>query len=134
MLFQPTRPLSRARAVSCLLVNLAATPGLGSLLARRIFAGIGQLLLALAGFGLIVVWMFELFLHMTYQQLGEPVLPRVHDGMLRWGLICFIASWLWSLATSISLLRQAKNDEAAGPKPVPPPLANLPGEMPKPQP
>ena len=54
------RPLSRARAWTCLLTNLFATPGLGSLMARRVFAGTGQLLLALAGFVLIVGWIFEL--------------------------------------------------------------------------
>jgi hypothetical protein len=131
MLFRPARPLSRARAASCALVNLAATPGLGSLLARRIFAGTGQLLLALAGFGLIVGWMFELFRRMIYQRLGEPVLPHVPDWMGKWGVICFIAGWLWSLGTSLCLLRQAKADEAAGQKPVPPRLTDVSGQPPE---
>jgi len=47
------RPLSRARAANCILVNLAATPGLGSLIGRRYLAGSGQLALALVGFVLL---------------------------------------------------------------------------------
>ena len=65
MTARTARPLSRARVVSCVLVNLAATPGLGSLMARRVVAGTGQLLLAVVGFCLIVGWMFELF-HRVY--------------------------------------------------------------------
>jgi hypothetical protein len=44
-------------------------------MARRVFAGVGQLLLALAGFVLIVGWIFELCHHVFLQQLDEPVPP-----------------------------------------------------------
>jgi hypothetical protein len=125
------RPLSHARIVSCVLVNLCATPGLGSLMARRAWAGTGQLLLALAGFVLIVGWMFELFHRLMLQQLGEPVPPGVSGWMGKWGLIFFGAGWLWSLVTSLGLLRQTKKDEPTGRKPVPPRLADLPGQPPK---
>ena len=126
------RPLSRARAASCALINLAATPGLGSLIARRYLAGTGQLLLALAGFGLLVVWMFEFFHRVYLQQMGELVSSNGPGWMGKWGLICFGASWLWSLVTSLSLLRQVKSDEQAGQKPVSPRLADLAGKPPKP--
>jgi hypothetical protein len=113
------------------LVNLAATPGLGSLIARRYWAGTGQLLFALAGFCLIVGWMFELFHRVYLQQLDEPVPPNSSGWMGKWGLICFGASWLWSLFTSLSLLRQVKSDEQAGQKPAPPRLADLAGKPPE---
>jgi hypothetical protein len=113
------------------LVNLAATPGLGSLMGRRIIAGTGQLLLALAGFGLIVGWIFEWSHRIYLQQLGEPVPPDSPGWMGKWGLICFIASWLWSLITSLSLLWQAKTAEPDGSKPVPPRLPDSPGPLPK---
>ena len=125
------RPLSRARAWTCILTNLFATPGLGSLMARRVFAGIGQLVLALAGFVLIVGWIFELCHHVFLQQLGEPVPPDSSGWMGKWGLICFGASWLWSLATSLSLLRQAKADGPVEPRTAPPRMADLPGQPPK---
>ena len=128
---QSARTLSRARIASCVLLNLAATPGLGSLLARRVFAGTGQLLLALAGFGLLTGWMIRLFSRMIREELGETVSVPVPNWMWQWGLGLFIAGWLWTLVTSISLLRQAKADETAGPQPVPPPLAGPPGEPPK---
>ena len=131
MTVQPARNLSRARAATCAMFNLAATPGLGSLMARRVVAGTGQLLLALVGFGLIVVWMFEFFRRIFLQQLGEPAPPPVPGWMGKWGVICFVAGWLWSLATSLSLLRQAKATEPAGRIPVPPRLADLPGQPPK---
>ena len=132
MTVQPDRPISCARAASCALVNLAATPGLGSLMARRIIAGIGQLLFALAGFVLIVGWMFELFHRVFLQQLGDPVPPDSSGWMWKWGLLFFGASWLWSLVTSLSLLRQAKADGQVEPKPIPPRMADLPGKPPKP--
>jgi hypothetical protein len=100
-------------------------------MARRVWAGTGQLLLALAGFALIMIWMYELLHRAIQEQLGGPVPPQAAGWMGRWGSICFIASWLWSLATSISLWRQAKATEPAGPRPVPPRLADLPGQPPK---
>ena len=123
---QPERlRLSRARVVSCVLVNQCATPGLGSLGARRAVAGTGQLLLALAGFLLIVGWMYELFRRSALQQLGEPVPPWTYGWMGRWGLILFGAGWLWALVTSISLFRQVKAEEAMEARSVPPRLSDL---------
>jgi hypothetical protein len=101
-------------------------------MARRVLVGIGQLLLALVGFVLILGWMFELFHRVSLEQLGDPVPPNASGWMGKWGSICFGASWLWSLVTSLSLWRQAKADEPAEPRPVPPHLADLPGQPPKP--
>jgi hypothetical protein len=125
------RPLSRARVWTCVLTNLCATPGLGSLMGRRVFAGIGQLLFALAGFVLLVGWMFELFHRVFLQQLGEPVPPNTSGWMWKWGLLLFGAGWLWSLVTSISLLRQAKADGQAESRPIPPRMEDLPGQPPQ---
>src|ERR1017187_3392910 len=131
MTIRTVRPLSRARAWTCILTNLCATPGLGSLMGRRFFAGTGQLLLALAGFGLIVIWLFEFFHRIYLQQLDEPLPPNTSNWMGKWGLICFVASWLWSLVTSLSLLWQAKAAEPAGPQSLPPRQADPPGQPPK---
>jgi hypothetical protein len=100
-------------------------------MARRLIAGTGQLLLALAGFVLIVGWIFELCHRIYLRQLDEAVPPDSSGWMWKWGLICFSASWLWSLVTSISLLRQAKADGPVETKPVPPRMADLPGQPPK---
>jgi hypothetical protein len=101
-------------------------------MARRIFAGTGQLLVSLAGFVLLVVWMFELFHRIFLQQLGNPVPPDSSGWMWQWGLLLFGAGWLWSLVTSLSLLRQAKADGPDEQKSIPPRLADLPGQPPKP--
>jgi hypothetical protein len=51
--------------------------------------------------------------------------------MLKWGLIVFGISWLWSLATSVSLLWEAKMAERGNPQKTPPRLADSPGKPPK---
>jgi hypothetical protein len=124
MRFLFDRPLSRTRAWTCVLTNLAATPGLGSLMGRRFFAGAGQLILALAGFFLMLGWMFKLFYRVFQEQLGGPVPQNSSGWMLKWGLIVFGAGWLWSLVTSVSLLWEAKMDERKNLENVPPKLAD----------
>jgi hypothetical protein len=102
-------------------------------MARRVWAGTGQLLLALAGFVLLVGWMFELFYRVFNQQFGrlEPSDSDSSGWIWKWGLLLFGASWLWSLVTSLSLWRQAKSDERAETKAVPPRITDLPGQPPK---
>jgi 4a-hydroxytetrahydrobiopterin dehydratase len=98
---------SHAKARNAALMNLLATPGLGSLLCRRWVAGTGQLLLALAGCALILVWFFRemtSYYGMMFSA-GAPNQPNVK--ILEAGGILLAASWFWSLATSISLLREA---------------------------
>jgi len=74
---QPDRkPVSRAAARNTALVNQLATPGLGSLMAGRWIAGIGQLALALAGFVMVVVWFFEVMIQYYGQVTGDvPARP-----------------------------------------------------------
>ena len=57
-IFSGGKSLSPATARNCCLVNQFATPGLGSLMGRRIVAGIGQLLLAFLGAALVIYWVF----------------------------------------------------------------------------
>ena len=129
---QPDRkPVSRAAARNTALVNQLATPGLGSLMAGRWIAGIGQLALALTGFVMVVVWFFEVMIQ-YYGQVTGDVPARPVGWIGETGAILFVASWLWALATSISLWRQAKSDEQAELKTVPSRMADLPGQPPKP--
>jgi hypothetical protein len=128
---QPDRkPVRRAAARNAALVNQLATPGLGSLMAGRWFAGIGQLVLAVVGFVLVVVWFFEVIIQ-YYGQINGDVQPHSVGWIGATGAILFVASWLWSLVTSISLWRQAESDERAELKTVPPRMADLPGQPPK---
>ena len=106
-LFSENQLLSRKRVISCVLLNLVATPGLGSLLARRWIAGVGQCVLSVAGFILIMVWFFKLVIVQFYGQINgnTQVHPVGWIGLL--GAILFVVAWLWSLVTSFSLLREA---------------------------
>lgn len=115
--------INRARASNAALLNLLATPGLGSLLCGRWIAGSGQLVLAVAGFVMLLVWFFrELSMYYGLMFNDEPMrLPAFTP--LECGAISFAAAWLWSAATSVSLLREAaanslaslKNSAAAPP-------------------
>ena len=107
------KPVNRTTARNSFLINQLATPGLGSLLAGRYLTGAGQLLLAVAGFILVVAW-FILMAMQMYQQVDGG---QARQGSVAWvgelGALVFAAAWLWSLATSLSLLREARTTEAA---------------------
>jgi 4a-hydroxytetrahydrobiopterin dehydratase len=106
-LFSPKgKPLNRATARNAALLNLLATPGLGSLLGRRWIAGGGQLLLAVAGFTLFLVW-FVKQMTQFYGQISGNVEVRPIGNFLVAGLILFAVAWLWSAVTSFSLMREA---------------------------
>lgn len=118
------------RAVTCCLINQLATPGLGSLMGRRWIPGIGQLVLSVAGSALVLGWWFGVLYRVYLQQLGEATPPFSHGSLGKWGLICFGAGWVWSMATSWSLLRQARTFEAAEPGSVPPRITGPPPARP----
>ena len=106
-LFSPSgKPLSRATARNAALLNLLATPGLGSLLARRWIAGGGQLALALVGFALFLVW-FVKEMTQFYGQISGNVEVRPIGKFLVAGLFLFALGWIWSAVTSFSLMREA---------------------------
>ena len=89
-----------------LLLNQFATPGLGSLMARRWGAGIGQLLVAGAGFLMFVGWFIRTLIG-YYSLIGGATPPPMSYTLAIAGIATFAVSWFWSLATSISLLREA---------------------------
>ena len=124
------KPASQSAARNAALVNQLATPGLGSLMAGRWIAGLGQLALAAAGFVMMVVWFFEIMIQ-YYGQVTGDVQVRAVGWIGEIGAILFIASWFWALVTSLSLLRQAKADGPVEIEPIPPRLADLPGQAPK---
>lgn len=111
-MFSAGKAVNRTTARNSFLINQLATPGLGSILAGRYLAGVGQLLLAVAGFILVVVWFILTTIRM-FQQIDGPA----RQGSVAWigelGALIFVAAWLWSLATSLSLLRQARTNGPA---------------------
>jgi 4a-hydroxytetrahydrobiopterin dehydratase len=101
------KPVSRAKAKNAAMLNLLATPGLGSIFCGRWMAGVGQLVLAVAGFALVLVWFVKEMIPYYGLMFSDepPHLPSLK--MLAEGAILFAASWLWSAVTSLSLLREA---------------------------
>ncbi len=102
-----------ATAHNAALVNQLATPGLGSLMAGRWWAGSGQLALALAGFTLVLVWFVEVMVPYYGMMFGDSQPAPIHWKILESGAILFALSWLWSLVTSISIFREARRNAAA---------------------
>jgi 4a-hydroxytetrahydrobiopterin dehydratase len=102
------KKISRAKARNAALLNQFATPGLGSVMAGRWIAGTGQLLLSLAGFVLIMVWFVQMMMRYYGQISGDSTVnnPVVFTNLVL-GAVLFALAWLWSLVTSISLVREA---------------------------
>jgi hypothetical protein len=125
-IFSATGQPDRIRARNCFLVNQFATPGLGSLMAGRMIAGLGQVIVAVAGFALVAVW-FVLTMIQTYKQFTEDAPAESHARFGEAGALIFAAAWLWSLVTSLGLLRQAKTLEQTSQKNVPPRIDDVAG-------
>lgn len=91
------------------MLNLLATPGLGSLLCRRWIAGTGQLLLCVAGFAVFMVW-FVKEMAQYYSLINMDAPPPPAQPIWRIaaaGVSLVVVSWLWSAVTSLSLMREA---------------------------
>jgi 4a-hydroxytetrahydrobiopterin dehydratase len=108
------KPVSRAKAKNAAMLNLLATPGLGSLLCGRWIAGIGQLALAFAGFVIFCVpsaMMVAQYYRLVFGDAPSPTIDWVRfltvTGI---GIGFFMLAWLWSAVTSLSLLREASAD------------------------
>jgi len=105
------KSISRTAARNATLLNLLATPGLGSLVARRWFEGIAQLLLSVAGFILVVVWFVREMIPYYGEMFNDSPRTPVGLEMLGLGAGLFAAAWIWSLVTSLSLQRQVSQQE-----------------------
>src|SRR4051794_33663325 len=115
------KPVTAARAYSCVLMNQFATPGLGSLMAGRFLEGSIQLVIALLGFGLFLGW-FGQNMYVLYSQIGDaPVNAPPFPWLGKVALIIFTTSWLLAWITSISVLREAKRNESNKPPFITPP-------------
>jgi hypothetical protein len=102
------------------LVNQLATPGMGSLMGGHIIAGIGQLLLAIAGFAMVTTWLVMRIVQQV-RELTEDFVPAAspHAWLGKVGGLLFAAAWLWSLVTSWQILHSSAPAETDG---VPPRL------------
>src|SRR5579862_1649427 len=128
-IFSGAKTLNAASARNCFLMNQFATPGLGSLMGGRIVPGLGQLLLALLGFALFFVWFLQTMKE-SYSIMNEETSVVVsYTNYALAGVLFFAASWFWSLLTSISMIRQAKEEAPPAPPAAPPRITNPPPKM-----
>jgi hypothetical protein len=104
-------PIDDSRAWTCLTTNLVGLPGLGSLLGRRLVAATGQLVLSLSGAGISLWWIVSVLAY--WLRNGELPPPGPDLLYAAGGLALFGLGWLWSLATSLLLLREARRNEGA---------------------
>jgi hypothetical protein len=103
------QPLDRPTAWAFTVTNLATLPGLGSIAAGR-RVGWPQAMLALAGFGLTLWGLVRTVLE--WVAAGELPVGITKPLLISLaGLAGFAAAWLWALATSLSLLREARENE-----------------------
>lgn len=98
------------RAKNCLLVNQFATPGLGSLLGRRWIAGSAQSALAVLGFVLFLVWFGETILDYYRLMSDHGDAPESHWRWAFAGVLFMGVAWCWAWVTSLSLLREAREN------------------------
>jgi len=121
----PRQPLSRQTAWGCLTTNLAL-PGFGSLVAGYV-AGYAQAALGIGGlilttvFGVRFITWYIANWSRFYGAQADPF-AALSDmwPALRWALLgigLFISALLWSLATSLQIMRVAKNAEATNAPP-----------------
>ncbi len=115
------QPLSEGAARNCFIANQFATPGLGSLIGGKWVSGMGQLILAIIGFILVMVWFF-LTLKEAYTLMDSTGTPPSYAWVGISGAVIFAGSWFWALATSVQLLREARRNK--------PPVPDVPPQFP----
>lgn len=106
------KPFSRIPDWTLVLLNQAAFPGLGTILAGR-KVGWLQATLMVAGFVMSVGFLLFYLSCITAYVRGNPstetefrarYLPYLWA--LRWGLACCVVAWIWALVSSWQIWRQ----------------------------
>lgn len=104
---------NRSSGWTALVINLGATPGLGSYLAGHRWVGALQMVLSVCGFVTLMAGFWEL-LRGAWESLqaGDSFVWPPARGVIL-GVALFGAAWLWSLVTSLQIIRALR-------KPAPP--------------
>jgi hypothetical protein len=99
---------NRSMGWTALAINLGATPGLGSFVAGHRVVGVFQMGLSVSGFIAILVWFWELLRGAWDSiQTGDSVVWPPAQGLIL-GCALFAGAWLWSLVTSLQILRDLR--------------------------
>ena len=96
-------PVTRNKVTMCVAINQLATPGLGSILAGRVLVGACQLLMAVAGFLMVLIWFGKLIVFYyqlaSFDQSGSGEEFSGHWLGLYGGGLFFVA-WIWALTSA----------------------------------
>ncbi len=107
---KPPRQLNRSRAYVLTGLNLLVAPGLGTFLAGRRMSGVLQIALAVTGFLLSGRGVLQLTnFCLTADEF--PDLDAIPLRALGISLGLMLAAWLWSLVSSLQILRAARKTE-----------------------
>ena len=106
------------------MLNLSV-PGWGSYKAGRKLAGVFEMLTVFAGLILIGIWIWQWIARIVASELDDPIPPVPSAWYLRAGAICVCISWVWTVITSVSFLREAKAQEEKESQNTPPRLDDL---------
>lgn len=106
-LLRRDRPLDRPTAWVCLLTNQFVTPGLGSILAGRVWSGLVEVALSGAGFCLVMAWLVNLF-KVVWSGLDRSDSMRPYAWQGKLGLLLFVAGWLLALISSVRIVCGAR--------------------------
>lgn len=118
-------PLSRDRAWACVMLNISV-PGWGSVKAGRKFAGIAEMIIVFTGLFLLGAWVFQWINRIVQSQVDEMLPPVPPSWLWQAGVACCVVSWIWTIVTCISFVREAKAYELKNSQNVPPKLEDLP--------
>ena len=118
-------PLSEVRAWTCVGINLLATPGLGTLWAGRKAAGRGQLFFSIAGFCLIVYYIFAMCFGSVQSAVSETTFVPPPAWTWQLGVVFFGVGWLWSFVSCVSIVMEARRGAGLVSRRAPPILAGV---------
>ena len=115
--FKSKKPLDRSTAWAYLMSNLFLIPGMGSLMAGRLLAGVAQMVGSIFGFILTLIAMIRVVFSFNWEADAQE--PFAYMRPVYLGIGIFAASWVWGLITGIQVLRDAPPDAGSTPKDAP---------------
>jgi hypothetical protein len=119
------RPLTRDDAWAYVLLNLSV-PGWGSLKAGRRLAGLGEMIIVIVGLLLLGAWFLQWMNRVVQSEIDDALPPIPPAWFWKGGVGCCIVSWVWTIITCVSLMREARAQEAENRRNTPPKLDDLP--------
>ena len=109
----PPKPIDRTTAWVCLTTNLFVMPGVGSWMVGQRALAVTHVLMSLGGVLLMTVWLcWFVFQWIRNERMPQSFGPYFWTAVL--SVVLFAGAWLWSLMSSVALLRRV----SANPSPT----------------